>query len=116
MTTSRTPSQASAAPLAGKVVWWSAIVSSIFLASGVWFAYLDDGLSRPFVFTLKSGTHDRSTLCFAVGIGILLALPVLRDLFVIGISLRHSQRAQAILATIGAGGLFAVYAFLWLST
>lgn len=116
MTTIKSMPPMRAAPLAGKLVWWAAIAASIFLGCGVWFAHLEGGLSRPFLFSFQDGVGDKSAICFAVGMGILLGLPVLRDLIVLAVSLRHRQKAQAILATLGAGGLLCVYAWLWSST
>ena len=105
---------AAAAPLAGRLVWWSALVAALFLACGVWFGHLEGGLERPFRFPSADGVSHTSSLCFALGIGILLSLPVLRDLLVFFVSLRHKQRGQALLAALGAGGLLFVYGLLWL--
>lgn len=113
MTTKKSPLRTSAAPLAGKLVWWAALAASLFLVCGVWFAHLEGGLSRPFLFPYPEGVGDRSTFYFAAGIGILLGLPVLRDLIVLIVSMRQRQNVPAILATVGAGGLLFVYAWLW---
>lgn len=117
MTEPQDKAKVQAAPLAGRVVAVSSWVAMLILFCGLGFAHAEEGLSRPFRF---SGEHlslmtnrSRADLCFTLGIGILLGLPVLRDLLVLVVSWRRGEKKQAALAALGAGALSFVYAMLW---
>lgn len=116
MTSSKVPNHA--APVVGRALWVAAMLAALCLLGGIAFAYVEEGLTHPFRFSLAHFSLDtagrKAELCFSLGIGILFGLPVFRDLLVLMVSLRRKEKKQAILAALGAAALLIVYATLWL--
>lgn len=106
-------------PLIAALVLALAAIAALFLAAGLALAIAagevhapvtHQGLSHPFAAALEG---DPGGL-LALGAGLLLLLPLARDVAIAGLALKERAPGRAVLAGAGALLLAALYLALWL--